>query len=248
MTESPMALDPRAFRNTIGLFATGVTVITAEVNGEVHGMTANAVASLSLDPMLLLVSVGKKAHMAGLLQIAATFTLNILRADQESLSTFFAGGWKQPEPPPFQLVRWGDHPHMEATRLDNALAAIACAKHEILEGGDHWIVASGHPGVDAIAFFPQAHPLGELADLPGIGHRHGHSGIQEDLDQGLFIRTRGFTDDDGLFVRSQLLHQLPNRFAGVLARTWQLSGRVAQIEPIRRYIHTNHARKFRGHR
>ena len=160
MTESPMALDPRAFRNTIGLFATGVTVITAEVNGEVHGMTANAVASLSLDPMLLLVSVGKKAHMAGLLQIAATFTLNILRADQESLSTFFAGGWKQSEPPPFQLVRWGDHPHMGATRLDNALAAIACAKHEILEGGDHWIVIGrvmalhqGEPPLSPILFY-----------------------------------------------------------------------------------------------
>jgi flavin reductase (DIM6/NTAB) family NADH-FMN oxidoreductase RutF len=135
-----MTLDPRAYRNTIGLFATGVTVVTTEVNGEVHGMTANAVASLSLDPMLLLVSVGKKAHMAGLLQTTPTFTVNILRADQESLSTYFAGGWKQPEPPPFQLVRWEGQPQMGSTRLEDALAAIACVKYEILEGGDHWIV------------------------------------------------------------------------------------------------------------
>lgn len=140
MTESSMTLDPRAYRNTIGLFATGVTVITTAANGEVHGMTANAVASLSLDPMLLLVSVGKKAHMAGLLQTTSTFTVNILRADQESLSTFFAGVWKEPTPPPFQFVAWDAQPQMGATRIADALAAIACVKQEILEGGDHWIV------------------------------------------------------------------------------------------------------------
>ena len=140
MTESSMTPDSRAFRNTIGLFATGVTVITTEIKGEVHGMTANAVASLSLDPMLLLASVGKKARMAGLLQEASTFTVNILRADQESLSTFFAGGWKEPGPPPFQFAGWKEQPQMGMTRLENVLAAIACVKHEILEGGDHWII------------------------------------------------------------------------------------------------------------
>jgi flavin reductase (DIM6/NTAB) family NADH-FMN oxidoreductase RutF len=133
-------IDSRTYRNTIGLFATGVTVITTQVDSEVHGMTANAVASLSLDPMLLLVSVGKKARMAAYLQHATAFTVNILRADQEALSTFFAGGWKEPEPPPFTFLPWEGHPELGDVRLDGGLGSIGCRVHEILEGGDHWIV------------------------------------------------------------------------------------------------------------
>lgn len=133
-------IDPRAFRNTIGLFATGVTVITTQVGSEVHGMTANAVTSLSLDPMLLLVSVGKKARMATFLRHTTAFTVNILRADQEALSTFFAGGWKEAEPPRFELMPWEGHPELGRVRLNHVLGSIGCKVHEILEGGDHWIV------------------------------------------------------------------------------------------------------------
>ena len=79
-------LDPRTYRNTIGLFATGVTVVSTQMGETVHGMTANAVTSLSLEPMLLLVAVGKKARLATLLPQATGFTVNILRADQEALS------------------------------------------------------------------------------------------------------------------------------------------------------------------
>ncbi len=133
-------IDTRAYRNTIGLFATGVTVVTTQVGDDVHGMTANAVASLSLDPMLLLVSVGKKARLATLLRHTTTFTVNVLRADQEALSTFFAGSWKDAEPPPFEFLPWDEHPELGAVRLSNGLASIGCKVHEILEGGDHWIV------------------------------------------------------------------------------------------------------------
>ncbi|MBM4422244.1 MAG: flavin reductase family protein [Chloroflexi bacterium] len=130
-----MTLDPRAFRQTVGLFATGVTVVAAEREGDVHGMTANAVSSLSLDPMLVLVCVGKQALMASLLQETRGFSINILREDQESLSTYFAGGWKEPTPPPFRFVPWDGGP-----RLEGCAAAIGCERHQILEGGDHWIV------------------------------------------------------------------------------------------------------------
>lgn len=133
-------IDTRAYRNTIGLFATGVTVVTTQVGAEAHGMTANAIASLSLDPMLLLVSVGKKARLATFLRHTTTFTVNILRADQEPLSTFFAGGWKEPDPPPFEFLPWEDHPELGCVRLGNVLGSIGCQVYEILEGGDHWIV------------------------------------------------------------------------------------------------------------
>ncbi|HET8671695.1 MAG TPA: flavin reductase, partial [Candidatus Saccharimonadales bacterium] len=52
-----VTIDSRAFRNAMGLFATGVTVVAVEVDGEIFGMTANAIASVSLEPLLVLVCV-----------------------------------------------------------------------------------------------------------------------------------------------------------------------------------------------
>ncbi len=130
------ALDTRFYRRVIGQFATGVTVILAEEGDEVHGMTANAVTSLSLDPLLLIVCVDKRAHMAERLQRAHTFTVNVLRDDQEAVSGYFAGGARRGMArPEFHFVPWGSAP-----RLSGCLAALACDVHEILEGGDHWIV------------------------------------------------------------------------------------------------------------
>lgn len=130
-----MAPDPRAFRNTIGLFATGVTVIVARAGDEVHAMTANAVSSLSLDPMLLLFCPSRKARLAQFLETMTGFSVNILRDEQQALSTYFAGGWKESAPPPFRFV-----PAEAAPRLEGALASIQCEKHQVFEGGDHWIV------------------------------------------------------------------------------------------------------------
>jgi flavin reductase (DIM6/NTAB) family NADH-FMN oxidoreductase RutF len=130
-----MTLDPRTFRNTIGLFATGVTVIVTQGGDDVHAMTANAVSSLSLDPMLVLFCPGKKAHMAQSLDSMTGFSVNILRDDQQALSTYFAGGWKEPAPPPFRF-----RPAESAPRLEGALASLQCEKHQLIDGGDHWIV------------------------------------------------------------------------------------------------------------
>lgn len=130
-----MTPDSGGFRRTMGLFATGVTVLAVERGGVVHGMTANAVTSLSLDPLLILVCVGKQTRTAALLGHVDGFALNILREDQEDLSVFFAGLWGEAPPPPFQFVPWEGGP-----RLMGCLASIGCRKHQLLEGGDHWIV------------------------------------------------------------------------------------------------------------
>jgi flavin reductase (DIM6/NTAB) family NADH-FMN oxidoreductase RutF len=140
-------ISNQSFRQTVGLFATGVTVIATESDGEVHGMTANAVSSLSLDPLLMLACVGRQARMAGLLEGANGFSINILRDDQQALSTFFAGAWKEATPPPFRFVPWEGGP-----RLEGCAAAIGCVLHQIVEGGDHWIVigraVAFHQGVE----------------------------------------------------------------------------------------------------
>ena len=101
-------IDPRAYRDTIGLFATGVTVVTARLGDTVHGMTANAVSSVSLDPTLLLVCVDRRARMHDLLQQAGAFVVNILAEDQEALSGHFTGRGKGGPPPPGLQFDWGD--------------------------------------------------------------------------------------------------------------------------------------------
>ncbi len=128
-------LDLREYRQTIGFFATGVTVIATEVEGEIHAMTANAITSVSLDPTLVLVCIGKQARMANLLEACWGFSINILREDQQALSTYFAGGWRDETPPPFRFVPWEGNPRLEGT-----LVALSCKRYEVIEGGDHWIV------------------------------------------------------------------------------------------------------------
>ncbi len=130
-----MAIDPREFRRTVGHFVTGVTVIAAEIDGTVRGMTANAFTSLSLDPPLVLFCVAKKAHLGQNIQHSTAFSVNILRREQQNLSTYFSGSWKEPDPPPFTFEPWqGGH------LLSDSGAALACTVETLHEGGDHFIV------------------------------------------------------------------------------------------------------------
>ena len=84
-------IDQAALRRSLSLFATGVTVITVQRGDVMHGMTANAFSALSLDPPLVLFCVGKQARMAGFLDGADGFAINILSIDQETISSQFAG-------------------------------------------------------------------------------------------------------------------------------------------------------------
>jgi flavin reductase (DIM6/NTAB) family NADH-FMN oxidoreductase RutF len=157
--------DARQFRNTIGLFATGVAVIVARADQEVLAMTANAVSSVSLDPMLVMFCPSKRSTLARHLANLSAFTINILRHDQQALSTYFAGGWREPRPPPFRLV-----PSSRAPRLEGSLASIECEPWQITEVGDHWMVLGKvmqlHTGI------PPHQPLLFLSGR----YRHVHPG------------------------------------------------------------------------
>jgi len=133
---SPQSLESRRYLDTIGLLPTGVSVVTTVLEGEIHGMTANAVTSLSLTPMQIIVCVSKKAKLAGLLGPGSPFTVNILREDQSRISNHFAGASRKPEVMPD--IRFVDWPG--GVRLEGCLAAIGCETVEIVEGGDHWVV------------------------------------------------------------------------------------------------------------
>jgi len=135
MSAAPPGVDSGRFRRVMGLFATGVTVVAAEHGGEMHGMTANAVTSVSLDPLLILVCVGRQARMSRFLEQSDGFAVNILAQDQEALSRYFAGAWPQAAPPEFCFVPWEGGP-----RLVGALAALGCRRERMIDAGDHWIV------------------------------------------------------------------------------------------------------------
>jgi flavin reductase (DIM6/NTAB) family NADH-FMN oxidoreductase RutF len=122
--------DPKEFRQVMGLFATGVTVVTAQTPDRMHGMTANAVMSVSLDPLLVCVSVDRRARMNAFLEEARGFVINILAEDQERLARYFAG--RRQDPPPYEVEPWVGGP-----RLRGCLAAVACTMEEIAPGGDH---------------------------------------------------------------------------------------------------------------
>lgn len=91
MSQTEAPFTPRDFRNALGRFATGITVVTTVVDGEVRGMTANAFVSVSLEPPLVLVSVANKAHMHGYLQQSGRYGVSVLTATQEAYSQHFAG-------------------------------------------------------------------------------------------------------------------------------------------------------------
>ena len=137
-----MAFDSREFRDTLGRFATGVTVVTTGDAPNFVGMTAQSFSSLSLDPPLVLVCVDKGASVLPLLKESATFTVNVLADSDMDLSNFFASS-SRPAPP--QPVRR----HAVHRRRDRP-AALACATtvfdchvHEVLDGGDHEIIVVG---------------------------------------------------------------------------------------------------------
>ncbi|MEH6953804.1 flavin reductase family protein [Neobacillus drentensis] len=123
-------MDDLQFRSAMGKFATGVTVITTEVEGEIHGMTANAFMSVSLDPKLVVISIGEKAKILNKIKESKIFTVNILAADQEELSMIFAGQLKE-------------HKEVTFERLDGkpvlsgAVAQIACEVSAEHVEGDH---------------------------------------------------------------------------------------------------------------
>lgn len=119
------------FRRTLGMFATGVTVITTQLQGQVHGMTANAFMSVSLQPPLVLISVDRRARLNPLLREGARFGISVLESRQSALSDHFAGRASvRTEEPRFEIVR-------ETPLVEGALAHLVARIVRSYWGGDH---------------------------------------------------------------------------------------------------------------
>ena len=178
------AIDSRSFRNVLGRFATGVSVVAIGVDQGVHAMTANAVCALSLSPPQVLFCPSKAARLAQMMRNGGLFTVSFLREEQEAISIYFAGAWKEQQPPPFRFV--DDH---GAPRLEGSLAALICEQHAMHDGGDHLIVIGRviaiHQGLDhhlPLLFYKgkyhsmdrsagkKAPALSEVSDEPPTSH------------------------------------------------------------------------------
>jgi len=126
--------DPSVeFRRTLGMFATGVTVITTRVGEQVHGMTANAFMSVSLRPPLILVSVDRRAKMNALLREGSRYGVSVLEEGQADISDRFAGrvaDAPDSAEPLFEIVR-------DTPLVEGALAQLVARVVRSYWGGDH---------------------------------------------------------------------------------------------------------------
>ena len=130
-----MPFDPMLFRQVLGRFATGVTVVTSRHGDVKHGMTANAFSSVSLNPPLILVSVDKKANMHEILMQEDAFCVNILAEHRSDWSSWWAG--KAPK----EGDQFAEIPHSTKVTgspvLNECLAYIDCKIWARYDAGDH---------------------------------------------------------------------------------------------------------------
>ena len=150
------AVDVTAFRQAMGSFPTGVTVVTvASGDGAMHGVTVNSFSSVSLDPMLVLVCLNETSRTVGLIERAGAFGVNVLSAGQRDISSWFANPDRPAGPAMFDGVPL--EPGVTGSPvLAGAAASFDCRLRQSYRAGDHLIVLGE---VVALAHRPQLEPL-----------------------------------------------------------------------------------------
>ena len=132
-------LSSAVFRRALGRFATGVTVVSAErAPGQVHGMTANSLTAVSLDPLMVLVCVDEEARMLAVLQKAQRFGVSVLKEHQRAISEFFALPEQDPEVERSLGIRFAWTPSGIPV-LAEALVQLTCQVVASHVAGDHTI-------------------------------------------------------------------------------------------------------------
>jgi flavin reductase (DIM6/NTAB) family NADH-FMN oxidoreductase RutF len=157
------ALDDKTVRLAFGLFATGVTVVAAEVGAGSYAVSVNAVRSLSFDPALVLLCPRKTSRFGFHIQAAKHFTVNVLRDDQQALATLFSGLWRERVRPPYRFVS-----SEIGLRLDGALISLGCAFHRAIDAGAYSMII-GHVVNSQQCLAPHQPLLRSAKDVGGAG-------------------------------------------------------------------------------
>jgi flavin reductase (DIM6/NTAB) family NADH-FMN oxidoreductase RutF len=134
-----MSLTQAEFRKAMGCFGTGVTIVTLDLDGEIHGMTANAFASVSLDPLLLLLCVDHSARTHAHLHAKKRFGINILAENQREVSEYYARPVHVHEHAEEEAGARFDRTAHGTPVLQGALAYLECRLQSTQEAGDHTI-------------------------------------------------------------------------------------------------------------
>jgi flavin reductase ActVB len=175
MNEESVPVDAVSFRRALANMAAPVTVVTTvDGEGRPRGFTASSVCSLSLDPPLVLVCIGKGMRSYAAFAAAERFNVNVLAGDQEELALRFAG----------RGVDRFDHDDVTFDDrglpvIRGAVTRLACAAADLLDGGDHSIlvgrvdhapVAGGRPLVYFDRDFRRLHPIAglDVSDRPAF--------------------------------------------------------------------------------
>ena len=125
-------MDDRLFRDAMGKFATGITVVTVDYENEIMGMTVNAFMSVSLDPKLIAISIDESASMYDILQETKKFGVSILTKNQKDLSMIFS---KQiEEDREINFLQQDDIPVIE-----DSFVTLSCHVQDMIKAGDHMI-------------------------------------------------------------------------------------------------------------
>jgi flavin reductase (DIM6/NTAB) family NADH-FMN oxidoreductase RutF len=134
-----MSVSQAEFRKALGCFATGITVITLDSESEVHGMTANAFTSVSLDPMLVLVCVDKSARTHSHLHAKKRFGVNVLAENQRAISEYYARPARTHDRAAEEAGAAFERTSHGTPVLRGALAYLECRLHSAQDAGDHTI-------------------------------------------------------------------------------------------------------------
>ena len=153
--------DSKAFRNALGQFPTGVTVITTlDAEGNKVGMTANSFSSVSLDPMLVLWSIARTSSSFDAFVESRHFAIHVLNAEQKAVSAQFASKCAD---------RFTDIPHRDGLGgipvLEDYSAVFQCEMESRYEGGDHIIIVGRVIEFDSRGKPPLIFHAGRYADL-----------------------------------------------------------------------------------
>jgi 3-hydroxy-9,10-secoandrosta-1,3,5(10)-triene-9,17-dione monooxygenase reductase component len=137
------SVDPDAFRDVCSRFTTGVCVVTSSGAEGPSGLTANAVASLSLDPPLMIVCFDRGSRTLAAIERSRRLAIHFLAHEQENLAARFAS--KLPEAEKFRGVDWSDRHGVPV--LSGTIGGLACALRDLVPGGDHLIAVAEVEGL-----------------------------------------------------------------------------------------------------
>ncbi len=166
VSASRRELDELGFRAALGTFVTGVSVATTVADGEWHGMTANAVTSVSLRPPIVLLCVAHSAIMAEMIVRGGVFALSFLADGQQALSVHFADPARQLGAAQFDGVATTTAV-TGAPVLEGCAGWVECEVREVVDAGDHMVVLG-----DVVA-------VGADEDRPPLAYSRGRYGTVE---------------------------------------------------------------------